>query len=127
MKARILFVLALAAGIFLLGLMFAGAAQAGDDPVFQLVMSADAGSGAECTGILQAKTRYAVQPTVDTYVRVSLNGDAGVTATSASVKVAAGKLYDTPTTATQRYICGKPVSAGAQSALNGFINRGPTE
>lgn len=100
---------------------------AGDDPAFQLTMSADAGNGAECTAVLRPKTKYAVQPTVDTYVRVSPVGDGGTTATSSSVKVAAGKLYDTPTTQTQRYICGKPVSAGAASTLNGFIYRGPTE
>lgn len=105
-----------------LAILFAPSAQAGDDPVTQLTLSADAGAGAECTAILQPKTHYAVQPTVNVYVRVSSDGSS-VTATSASVRVDSGKLYDVWTTATQRYICCKPVAAGAASACNVFKYR----
>lgn len=104
-------------------------AQAGDDPAFALAYGADGGAGVECTGALRPKTRYAVQPTSNVYVRVttSPSQDGGVlSATTSSVRVDSGKLYDTPTTSLQLYICVKPVSNGS-GTLNGFIYRGPTE
>lgn len=106
-------------------------ARAGDDPVSQLTFSADAGAGNECSAALRPKTHYAVQTTVDVYVRVSapIQSDGGTLdpATSANVKIAAGKLYDLWTTQTQTRICVKAVTAGASASLNIFQFRGPQE
>lgn len=100
-------------------------AQAGDDAIAQITVSADAGAGNECSAILRPKTNYAIQPGVDVYVKMGTDG--GAQASSVNVKVEAGKLYDTPTTATQRYICVKPVANGSASSVNIFQYRSPTE
>ena len=106
--------------------IFALPATAGDDAVSQITGSADAGVPAICSSVLRPKTRYAIQPNVDVYVRVS-PAATGYDATSANVKVVAGTLYDTPTTSTQNYICVKPVTAAASNTVQIFQYRGPQE
>ena len=97
--------------------LFSLPASAGDDPVQQLVLPADGGVVAVCSTILRAKINYAVQPGADSYVSVSQTGDGGAgVATSANLLVGANKLYDAPTTASQRYICCKRAAASTTAA-----------
>ena len=104
-------------------------AAAGDDPAGQVAYSAAVG----CSGKLRPKTKYAVQCTTDCFVRVvrEINGvaasDGGVMSVNAttSILLAAGKLYDTPTTYDNLYIC--IVQSAASGSAKLFINRGPTE
>ena len=92
-------------------------ASAGDDPVQQLVLPADGGVDAVCSTLLHPKVNYAAQPEADSYVSISATGDGGAgVATSANVLVGTNKLYDTPTTATQRYICCKRAAASTTAA-----------
>jgi hypothetical protein len=93
---------------------------AGDDPVTQVAYTGTAG----CSAALKPKTKYAVQPTTDAYVRVT-SDTTNATATSNSVKVAADKLYDVATTSTQTYVCCVQVSASGTCKI--FLFRGPTE
>lgn len=106
--------------IALLCLLFALPALAGDDPVAQVSYTDTAG----CSSALKPKTKYAVQPTTDAYVRVTKD-TTNATATSNSVKIAADKLYDVATTSEQVYICCLQVSASGSCKI--FQNRGPTE
>ena len=110
---------ALTAFLITVGILSIPSAQAGDDPVTQLGLSADAGANSECTAALRPNTHYAVQPTVNVYVRVS-TASGSEAATSANVRVDANKLYDVYTTTTQTKICCKPVAAGAASTCNVF-------
>lgn len=98
-------------------------ALAGDDPRAQVAYTATQG----CTAALRPKTKYAVQCTTDCYVRVQevSTADAGMSVNTSSVKLLADKLYDTPTTSTQVYICAVRVSASG--TMNVFIYRGPNE
>lgn len=93
---------------------------AGDDPVTQLAYTGTAA----CTTALKPKTKYAVQPTTDAYVRVT-SDTTNATATSNSVKVATDKLYDVDTTSTQVYICCIRVSADGTCKI--FLYRKATE
>lgn len=95
-------------------------ALAGDDPVTQLAYTGTAA----CTSALRPKTKYAVQPTTDAYVRVT-SDTTNATATSNSVKIAADKLYDVATTSTQVYICCIRVTADGTCKI--FINRSTGE
>jgi hypothetical protein len=106
--------------LFLLLALVASVSFAGDDPVTTLAYTGTA----TCTSALRPKTKYAVQPTTDAYVRVT-SSTTLATADSSSVQVAAGKLYDTPTTKDQVYICCVQVTASGSCKI--FINRGPTE
>lgn len=101
-------------------LLTSSLAYAGDDPVTQLAYTGTAA----CTTALKPKTKYAVQPTTDAYVRVT-SDTTNATATSNSVKVAADKLYDVATTSTQTYVCCVQVSASGTCKI--FLFRGPTE
>ena len=93
---------------------------AGDDPVTQVAYTGTAA----CTSALRPKKPYAVQCTTDCYVRVTGN-TTNATATSNSVLVSAGKLYDVPTTSTQVYICA--IQSAASGTMKVFLYRGPTE
>lgn len=100
------------------------AAFAGDDPVTQVAYTDTQG----CTAILRPKATYAVQCTTDCYVRVqeAATADAGISVgSSTSVKLAADKLYDTPTTSTQRYLCA--VRSTASGTMKVFLYREPRE
>jgi hypothetical protein len=78
-----------------------------------------------CSSALRPKTKYAVRCTTDCYVRVSsLNSGSGL-ATTNNVLLAAGKLYDTPTTKDQVYICAIQSAAGGNMLI--YTNRGPQE
>lgn len=101
-------------------LVAAAIAVAGDDPVTQVSYTGTQG----CTAALQPKKKYAVQCTTDCYVRVT-SDTTNAPATTNSVLVSAGKLYDTPTTASQVYICA--IQSAASGSLKVFLNRGPTE
>lgn len=98
-------------------------ALAGDDPVQAIAYT----STQTCSSALRPKTKYAVQCTTDCYVRMqtATTADAGMSVNTSSVLVAAGKLYDTPTTALQVYLC--VVQSAASGTANIFINRGPNE
>lgn len=106
--------------IALLCLLAALPALAGDDPVAQVSYTGTAA----CSSALRPKTKYAVQPTTDAYVRVTSN-TTNATATSNSVKIAADKLYDVATTSTQVYICCIRVTADGTCKI--FINRSTGE
>ena len=95
-------------------------ALAGDDPVAQVSYTGTAG----CSSALKPKSKYAVQPTTDAYVRVT-SDTTNATATSNSVKIAADKLYDVATTSTQVYICCVQVSASGSCKI--FLNRSTGE
>lgn len=103
--------------------LVACAAFAGDDPRTSVAYSGTQG----CTAALRPKTWYAIQCTTDCYVRMqeANTADAGMSVNTSSVKVPAGKLYDTPTTSTQVYIC--VVQSAASGTMNVFLHRGPTE
>jgi hypothetical protein len=105
--------------LFLLTLLSL-AAFAGDDPVAQVAYTGTAA----CSSALKPKTKYAVQPTTDAYVRVT-SDTTNATATANSVKIAADKLYDLSTTQTQTFICCVQVTASGSCKI--FQNRGPTE
>jgi hypothetical protein len=94
-------------------------ALAGDDQVTSLSYTATQ----SCTAILRPKTNYAVQCTTDCYVRVQVDqaADAGTSVNTSSVLLSAGKLYDTPTTSGQLYIC--VVRSSASGTANIFIHR----
>lgn len=99
-------------------------ALAGDDPVTQIAYT----DTQICSSALRPKTKYAVQCTTDCYVRMQAGNvaDAGVSVGSAtSVKLAADKLYDTPTTSDLVRVCVVRVSSSGTAKL--FINRGPNE
>lgn len=104
----------------LLTLALASLALAGDDYVATVAYTGTAA----CSAALLPKRNYAVRCTTDCYVRVTKD-TTNATATTTSVKVLADKLYDTPTTAEQVYIC------AIQSASSGnmyiYLNRGPNE
>jgi hypothetical protein len=95
-------------------------ALAGDDPVAQVAYTGTAA----CSAALKPKSKYAVQPTTDAYVRVT-SDTTNATATSNSVKIAADKLYDLNTTSTQVFICCIQVSASGSCKI--FLNRGTGE
>lgn len=96
---------------------------AGDDPVQSIAYT----STQACSSALRPKTKYAVQCTTDCYVRMqtATTADAGMSVNNVSVKLAADKLYDTPTTSAQVYLC--VVQSAASGTANIFINRGPNE
>jgi hypothetical protein len=96
---------------------------AGDDPVQAIAYT----STQTCSSALRPKTKYAVQCTTDCYVRMqtATTADAGMSVNTSSVLVAAGKLYDTPSTSLQVYLC--VVQSAASGTANIFINRGPNE
>jgi hypothetical protein len=98
-------------------------ALAGDDPVQSVAYSSTQG----CSSALRPKTKYAVQCSSDCYVRMqtATTADAGMSVNNVSVKVAADKLYDTPTTSGQVYLC--VVQVSASGTANIFLNRGPNE
>ena len=98
-------------------------ALAGDDPVQSVAYSSTQG----CSSALRPKTKYAVQCSSDCYVRMqtATTADAGMSVNTVSVKVAADKLYDTPTTSGQVYLC--VVQVSASGTANIFLNRGPNE
>lgn len=75
-----------------------------------------------CSTILKPKTKYAVRCTTDCHVKVTSSVG---TATTNDVKLLADKLYDLPTTATQRYICAIQVSAGGNALI--YLNRSISE
>lgn len=100
----------------LIGGVIPSNAFAGDDKVVTLNMSVDAGSAVICTSTQLSVKRYAVQPTVDTYINVSPTNDGGVgVVDSDDVLVGANKLYDIWPTNDKRYICCKPAANGAAS------------
>lgn len=96
-------------------------ALAGDDYMLTVAYTGTAA----CSAQLKAKTKYAVRCTTDCYVKVSSTGTAADTATTNNVLLSAGKLYDTPTTATQRYLCAIQSTAGGNLLI--YLNRGPQE
>lgn len=119
--------LVLIGGLIIIG---ASAAFAGDDPVFNLPMSLDAGSNIVCSQKLLANKHYSVQPTVNSYVAVSTvndggtqSADGGTGASARNVEVESKKLYDVWTTTEQIYICCKPAADGAESNCKGFLYR----
>lgn len=80
---------------------------------------------AACSTILRAKAKYAVRCTTDCHVHLSTTGSAADTATTNDVLLAAGKLYDAPTTSVQRYICA--IRSASSGDMLIYLNRGPTE
>lgn len=76
---------------------------------------------AACSTILQPKANYAVRCTTDCYVHMSKTGTAADTAAATDVLLAAGKLYDTPTTSLQTYICFLQSAAGGNGLI--YLNR----
>ena len=100
--------------------LLASLAFAGDDPVTTVAYTGTQG----CTAALQRKRSYSVQCTTDCFVRVTDNITTAP-ATSNSVLVGAGKLYDAPTTERQTFICA--VQSAASGTLKVFLYRGPTE
>ena len=103
---------------------FATLALAGDDPVQTVAYTGTQG----CTTALRPKVNYAIQCTTDCYVRMqeANTADAGISVSAGnSVSVPAGKLYDTPTTASQVYIC--VVQSSASGTMKVFVYRSRTE
>ena len=94
---------------------------AGDDYIQTVAYTGTAA----CSTILPAKRKTAIRCTTDCYVKMSSTGTAVGTATTNDMLVAAGKLYDTPTTATQRYICAIQSAAGGNMLI--YLNRGTQE
>lgn len=94
-------------------------ALAGDDYIATVAYTGTAA----CSSLLQPRTKYAVRCTTDCHIRVTDN--TSYTATSNNVLLAAGKLYDTPTTGTQRYICA--IRSAADGSMLVYKNRGPNE
>lgn len=107
--------------LFALMLVAASVALAGDD----YKQSVSYTGTAACSTILKAKSKYAVRCTTDCYAMVSTTGTSADTATTNHVLLTAGKLYDLPTTSTQRYICA--LRSSADGAMKIYLNRGPTE
>jgi hypothetical protein len=88
--------------------LVASAALAGDDYVATVAYTGTAA----CSSALKPRTNYAVICTTDCYVRVT-SDTTNATATTNSVLVSANKLYDTPTTGTQTFLCAiQSASAG---------------
>ena len=106
-----------------ISLLVAGLAMAGDDQIQSVAYT----TTQTCTSALRPKTWYAIQCTSDCYVRMqeANSADAGQSVNTGSVKVPAGKLYDTPTTYNQTFIC--VVQSTASGTMNVFRHRGPTE
>ncbi len=103
-------------------LLVASFAFAGDDYAGQTI--AYTGTAA-CSTALRPKTRYAIQCTTDCRVKMSTTGTAADTASATSVLVAAGKLYDTPTTSGQTFICVIQSTAGGNMFI--YLNRATYE
>lgn len=104
---------------FILLSLLAGVCLAGDDYVATVAYTGTAG----CSSELRPKAKYAVRCTTDCHVRVT--SSASIVATTNDVKLLADKLYDVPTTATQRYLCAVQVSSGGNMLI--YLNRGPQE
>jgi hypothetical protein len=101
-------------------LLAAAVCLAGDD----FIASVSYTGTAACSSQLRAKGKYAVRCTTDCHVRVSRNGTTDL-ATTDDVLLSAGKLYDLPTTATQRYICA--IQSSANGAVKIYLNRSTQE
>lgn len=99
--------------------LFSAVALAGDDYVATVAYTGTAA----CSAALKPKAKYAVRCTTDCHVRVT--NSTSITATTNNVKLLADKLYDTPTTATQTYICAIQSSASGNMFI--YLNRGPNE
>lgn len=97
--------------------------EAGDDYVASVAYTGTQG----CTAQLRPKARYAVRCTSDCYVRMqpAATADAGMSVNTNSMLLSAGKLYDTPTTYDQQYICA--VQSSASGTMHVYLYRGPTE
>lgn len=101
----------------------ASLALAGDDYVTSVAYTGTQG----CTAQLRPKMRYAVRCTSDCYVRMqqSAVADAGMSVNTSSMLLPSGKLYDTPTTSDQQYIC--VVQSSASGTMHVYLYRGPQE
>lgn len=98
--------------------LVAGVALAGDDYVATVAYTGTAA----CSSALQPRTNYAVICTTDCHVRVT-SDTTNATATTNSVFVAANKLYDTPTTGTQTFICAIQSSSGGNLKIYKFRSK----
>lgn len=103
--------------------LLATVANAGDDSKGTIPVQTNT---ERCVCSLRPRAKYAVQCTVDTYIKNSAHGDAGaVPTTSNAVLVPAQALYDTPTTGNEACVCA--LGASADGGCNLFLFRNPAE
>lgn len=101
---------------FAILLILSAVALAGDDYVQTVAYTGTAA----CSTILRPKGKYSIRCTSDCHIMVSSDGSAN-TATTNHMLVSAGKLYDLPTTATQRFICAIQATAAGNAFV--YLNR----